>query len=280
MSTTYSTIDAYYSDEYGAYAISDLKYEYGTTCTQGLRGLLMTNSRNTVIVQDELEFSSPTSFTWLSNLTGLYSISNDGKTAYARQRVNDQAVILRATLVTDDESLRFELTAGPELSNLRTPADGDSYAKASSPVKRLKVSAENKTSVKMAVVFEIMRHEDEVVGYRELVPMSEWETESDDWVKEANKDIVYPVIKPPAKYKGSSFLAAIKDYDNAQTLKEKGEIIRKSLIYLTDYEDDRSTLNAVEKYRAKIEEYNAEVRAVNEKLKKYFLSCLPSADPI
>ena len=69
-SSTYAKIDTFETNADGAYAISDMKAQYGATCSSASRGLLFTNSRSTVIVQDEIAFSSPTSLTWMADISG------------------------------------------------------------------------------------------------------------------------------------------------------------------------------------------------------------------
>ena len=275
---SFPVINNFYTDEYGGYAVSDMKGQYGSTCTGAYRGVLMTNSRRTVILQDEITFSSATSLTWVLNLIGEVKISSDGKSLTSTLWDNGSKTVLRATMITDDDSLSFRRLKSNEtvLSSTKTKYNsGDSRACDTEP--RVVIEANNVKSFNVAVVFEILGHEDEAVGY-EKVPMSQWTTSDDEWLNEANKDIVYPGQAPIYKYQASHFARANADLAKAGTDFAKiGEILAKTLVYLTDYDDkDATVAKLVEQYMQYVTRYNYEVERINAAYMEIYLGFVPA----
>ena len=277
----FPVINTYYSDEEGGYAVSNMKMQYGSTCTGAYRGVLMTNSRRTVILQDEITFSSPTTLTWVLNLEGYVEISDDGKTLtstiYDSENGNKT---IRLTMLTDDDALRFRKLKQNETvleSTYTKYKTGDERACDTEP--RIVIEAKEVTDFNVAVVFEMIDHPDEVVGY-EKVPMSEWTTVNGDWIDEANKDIVYPEDKPTYKYQASHFARAnadlkkaLESYDYAKM----GQILSETAVYLTDYDKANVTLiELVEQYTQYRTRYNYEVERINAAFMKEYLGVLPA----
>ena len=264
QSQSHATISTYYTDENGAYAIADMKPQYGSTCTSATRGLLLTNSRSTVVLQDEISFSTPTDLTWIAAVKNVYEISDDGRTAYARGFYNYKQVTLRVTLITDDDSLGFELLKSQTILDSTVTKSNSGNERASDPENRLIINKDGATDFNVSVVFEIMRDPAEIVAY-EPVPMAEWQTSDDEWVKAANDHIVYPEEIIPPKYKLSDFVRANKLLSEAKTLEEMGKLLLQTKIYLTDYDRENSQiLAAVAQYTAYVDEYNRRVRQIND----------------
>ena len=280
QSSNYAKIDTFKSEDNGAIAISNMKVQYGSTCSSAYRGLMMTNSRNTVVVQDDITFSSPTSLTAIYAVNYLYEISDDGRTAYARIYLDSEPLVLRLSLISEDETLRFETTKGNEtiLSTTVTKANSGNEL-ASDPEKRLVIRANSVSEYHVAVVMELIKHEDEVVGYT-YTNMENWATVSDEWVKEANKDVAYPetVVKP--KYGLSNFVSAIAKLEKATTLKERSEIIERTMICLTDYDKENARIQEkVDEFLAYVDAYNEEVALLNAAFEAMFFGWIPGATP-
>ena len=281
LSGSFPTINTYYSDAEGGYAVSDMKGQYGSTCTSAYRGVLMTNSRRTVVLQDEIKFSSATSLTWVLNLQGQMEISKDGKTVTTFVWDGNEKKTLRVTLITDDDTLRFRKLKTYEtvLSSTKTKENsGDS--RACDPESRIVIEANDVTDFNVAVVFEMLGHKDEVVTY-EKIPMSEWTTRNGDWIDEANKDIIYPGQEPVYKYQASHFARANADLKKAgEDFAKVGQILSETLIYLTDYDKKNATvISLVEEYMQYVKRYNYEVEKVNNAFMDVYLGLVP-ANPV
>ena len=261
---SYAKITQYHTDENGAYAVADMRPQYGETCSSAKRGLLLTNSRSTVVLQDEITFSTPTDLTWIAAVNNVYEISEDGRTAYARGNVNGKRVILRITLISEDEELGFELLRDQTILPGTVTKNNSGNKKASNPENRLIIAKDGATEFNVSVVFEIMRDPAEIVAY-EAIPMAQWQTSDDEWVKAANDHIVYPEDIIPPKYKASDFAKANNALKNAKTLSEMGRIILDTFVYTTDFDKNNSlAVREAEKYMKYVEEYNRRVNEINE----------------
>ena len=277
---SYATINEFVSCDEGAYAISDMRVMYGQYCTSAKRGLLLTNSRETVVLQDDISFSYPTDLIWTCPLENVVSISEDGRTVIAQRYVGGDPVILRATLLTSDKSLKFRRTQDNEtlLKDTITLENSGNF-RASNPERRIVIETDNRTEFHVAVVFELIRNEAEVVGYS-YTDMSEWAPVSNEWVKDANKDIVYPeeVVKP--KYGLSNFVSAIAKLEKATTLQERADIIDRTMICLTDYDESNAKVQQkVDEFLAYVDAYNKDVASLSASFEALFLGWMPSAKP-
>nr|MBQ8890844.1 heparinase II/III family protein [Clostridia bacterium] len=269
----YARIEKFHSDENGGYAITDMTTEYGSTCTSGKRGVLLTNSRSTVVLQDEIEFSSPTSLVWMLNLNNFVRIAEDGRSLTAHTFVDSEKLMIRVTLISPDESLRFRLMDDKYTSkdgkyetvfDSTYTATNNNYPLAKDPVQRVVIEANGVTSFNTAVVFQLLGHEDEIVPYKR-VDMSDWSTSDDEWVREANKDIVYPdeVVKP--KYNSMHFKKALDRLEAAESMTEIGAILRETCHILSDYDNGNATCaELARQYREYRRAYNLLLRAMNE----------------
>ncbi len=273
---SFPTIGTFYSDEYGGYAVTDMTGQYGSTCESGYRGVLMTNSRSTVVLQDEITFSSATSLTWVLNLAGMSSVSADGRTVVTTASKGSKELSLRITLISDDESLRFKKIGKLDtvLSSTITKTNSGNDL-ACDPENRVVIEASNVTEFNVAVVFELIGHTDEVVGYS-MVPMSEWCTVSDEWVKEANSGIVYPG-DVSYKYTAADFARALDRLEKAETFAQRAEILSETSVILTDYDTSNGYIAGfVSQYMVYVQRYNYEVDKMNESFAQLFIAHLPS----
>ncbi|MBR5449175.1 MAG: hypothetical protein IKV43_04215, partial [Clostridia bacterium] len=127
--------------------------------------------------------------------------------------------------------------------------------------------ANDVTSFNVAVVFQLLAHDDEIVPY-EYTPMAEWKTETDEWVKEANKDINYgggPVIPQTPLGTFNRANAQLEAAFNANNLGEVGRILRETNTYLLNYNDKNAAIvEAANKYLAYLNQYNKMVRELNK----------------
>ena len=286
----------------GAFTLVNMKPNYGETCSAATRGMLYTNSRSTVVVQDEITFSSPTDMTWIASVGGIYKISDDGRTAYARAFTGTSEMLMRMTLVSEDTSLKFETSAsvyknsyGTILQRTVTKSKylanpgilsykGEDANQLSEPANRLIINVDDATEFNAAVVFEIMRHEDEVVGY-EWMEMSDWATDgikSDEWVKEANSGIDYPVVEEPVNYKYTvaDLVSAMNKITKATTAADKMKAIADAFIRTTSIDKSNAVVAAkIAELQPYLLEYAALARAISDVLTNNVVSVvMPQGD--
>ncbi|MBQ8302723.1 MAG: hypothetical protein IJX97_04140 [Clostridia bacterium] len=175
----------FYSGEHGSYTILDNTSSFGGYAVLAKRGMMMTNDRETVILQDEITFGSVESVCWLvhtrSNVAG---ISEDGRTAYLSHKVGVTTYYLRASIVAESDRYKFvQLGAGDrDLILDATWRAGQQEALGGKPeygrsdIRRLAIFAENVTMLNLAVVFEFVgSSKDATPPAYEFAYMSTWE---------------------------------------------------------------------------------------------------------
>lgn len=180
-----------FENEYGSYAIINNKEAYGDSVDAALRGMLVTNDRKTVVIQDEITFSYISDFYWIAHTAQNIELSEDGKTAYLFTRGADgKSYTLRATLVSDF-SLSFQVTdannALPNNGGISVNSSNFSEGNGGTPafkrdaIKRLVIYGDQMLVANFAVVLEMVEDTEsaEPVGY-EWTKMNNWEPISAD----------------------------------------------------------------------------------------------------
>ncbi len=167
-----------YSNEYGSYALIDNSLAYGYDIVNyAKRGMLFTNDRKTVVIQDEVSFIEEETAYWFGHILQDAMISTDGRVAY----LSDGETVIRATIVSDNESLKFTMmdtytfvvdaSHGPEYSLDKNGVKENDRTGA----KKLAIKCENVKELKLAVVIEEIPFADKTVrlGY-EWADMDSW----------------------------------------------------------------------------------------------------------
>lgn len=151
-----------YSNEYGSYAIINNKSAYGSAVSFASRGLLVTNDRKTVVVQDEVSFPKFHEVYWIVHTASEIFIPEGGKVAYLSVTDEDgNKITLRASIVSrGNYTFSEEKTETGKLSNTYKEADyktnGGIQPYSRTGIKRLVISAKNVLTFNLAVVFEIV----------------------------------------------------------------------------------------------------------------------------
>lgn len=166
----------------GSYAIINNSNVYGTYSQAAYRGMLVTNDKNTVVIQDEIALTAAGDLTWIAH-TEATIVSAKGKVAYLTAKAEDGVtdVFLRASIVTTSSSLEFKVSDIKDNENkiLKNRYDVNSGTRSLDGVSKLVIEATNALTVQFAVVFEEVGYVgDEVeVGY-EWIDLSKWNTEA------------------------------------------------------------------------------------------------------
>lgn len=175
------------SNEHGSFAILNNTSVYSSAVNIANRGILLTNDRKTLVVQDELSLIKSGGITWLAHTAQEIVVSEDGKTAYLTGTAPDgvSTYILRATLLSRMSEIGFtameanahvlEVTYKPNDSVNR----GGAQEYSREGIKRLAIVTDGVIQLNVAVVLELV---DEVgdtseVGY-EFINMSTWQPSS------------------------------------------------------------------------------------------------------
>jgi hypothetical protein len=147
--------------------------------------MLFTNSRSTVVIQDEYVFNGAKTVYWLGHYklaTGYVDdviVSADGRTAF----MISGGDIMRVSIVSDNEDLKFEiLDAYTYLLGATKRTDRNNMDKADTEynrdtIKKLAIKCENVTELNLAVVIEEVSAYEIGTSY-EYTSISEWALQS------------------------------------------------------------------------------------------------------
>ena len=190
------------SNEYGSAAVLDMSAVYGGSenVTYARRGMLLTNDRKTVVIQDEVSMVLVQDLYWFAhfntNNVTEYTVSDDGRTVIMRSKSDSEGnrKTLRVNLITANRGFKFEIwdasteTEGQFVFDA-TPREGYSLAMkgldegSRDHIKKLVISGVNTLKFELAVVIELIDEEAPIeLGYslgwsgnvNALPPMEEW----------------------------------------------------------------------------------------------------------
>lgn len=274
------------SSLYGSYAISDTSElfrgnnGYGSKidgidnddksegCVNAVssakRGLLFTNGRRTVVVQDEISLNQATELYWFAHTKMVKAsdivISEDGRTAY----ISKDGVILRASLVSDDASLKFTaMNAGTDDASIVcdgtfNKAEAATYCGKSdstagqveydrSGYSKLAIHATNVTTFNVAVVFEFVPAQSANNVDYEFTPMSGW---SESTISDGKEHLVNLY---------ADAIAATDDALSARYLESEIRALLESDEFREIHGDDTSLVSAIEKVADAADEHATEL---------------------
>lgn len=170
-------------NKYGAYSIIDNTSAYAGFASSAYRGMLLTNDRRTLVIQDEVVFPSAETAYWAGHTQQNIILSTDGTTAY----LYDGNTVIRVTIIDkNDLGLKFEiedaytfhLTASEgmdELANEYYELGTHEKNNDRSSYRKLVIKCENVTEISLAVVIEeVAIGELSQVGY-EWVDIASWD---------------------------------------------------------------------------------------------------------
>ena len=210
----YAVISRFDTNDYGAVTVADMTPQYGSDCISAKRALMLTASRNAVVLQDEMTFGSITTFMSLftNNNGWTCEISTDGRTAY----LTKGSKTLRLSILSSNRKLTFDyIKAGEEpiLSNTialnsksnKNPDGSYIYPRATATGGKLYIRGENLKTYQYAVVMQLVTTKNEQVAYTL--------TDINNMMPEDGKK--YGIgndtpDKPEYKYKASELLREVK----------------------------------------------------------------------
>ena len=170
----------------GSYVTYDMTDYFGGYAQSWRRGLLFTNDRDTVVVQDQVVFNGAQTVYWFAHYStktvSSVEISDDGRVAYFDGIMESVGQKIRVTLL-GDAKLRFRLMNCYELVNVgsrgtytsaQVSALGGSPEHSRDEYMKLAIVGRDVTEFNVSVVIESVNTMREIeVGY-EWQDMSEW----------------------------------------------------------------------------------------------------------
>ena len=159
--------DKYLSNEYGVKAILDGTSLFAPYSNQYYRGLLFTNDRSTVVIQDQMGLKSALDICWIAHTEVKdLTLSDDGRTAYLRQKLYDnQTHTVRLTIVEERKTdLKFEIIDAGVTTFLLESTHGWDYSESMGKepeysrdkLKRLVIRDDAAMNFNVAVVVELL----------------------------------------------------------------------------------------------------------------------------
>ncbi len=228
-----------YVNEHGTYAILDNTEVYLNFASHARRGLLVTNDRETVVIQDEMSFTKIQTVYWVAHTAAKIELDESEKVAYLTAMGPDgQEYTLRATLVTNTKSFKFTILQAEGQLLSSTNSKGYSESMGGQPeygrngIQRLAVQGDTALSFNVSVVFEIVESKDDTkpVGYK-WTTMNMWDptakedtTDTENQVRDKAEQINIRTATNKAKTiledKLSAFSTKLSDLYDALTLVE------------------------------------------------------------
>lgn len=187
LETGNGIIQKTYSNEYGSYAIINNASAYGSVISYAKRGLLVTNDRKTVVLQDEISMTKLYKLTWIVHTASEIVIGESGNVAYLIDEDEAGNIrYLRATIVSNSEYFftKEDCEPGNILSSTYKASDykskGGAQPYSRDGISRLVINTRNVITASFAVVFELVESMDsaEPLGYT-WSSMGAWEPVED-----------------------------------------------------------------------------------------------------
>ena len=210
------------ANEHGAYTIVNTLPAYGNTVFLSCeRGLLFTNDRKTVIIQDEIIPKGTQTAWWIAHYSteqiSNVEIANNGRTVYMTSKkssLTGKPVVLRMNMVSPTPGIKFEKSTSYDYLLDATMRPGDSEAMGKQPEGdrsnwlKLLVKFENLMSIDFSVALEVIDPADPILTGYKFTVMDEWEPYADTRVKNDSvvEDEVVEVVTQRGTAKPSDVL--------------------------------------------------------------------------
>jgi hypothetical protein len=295
LRTSVSPVIATGDNEFGAFAVVDTSPAYGGSAymTSCERGMMITNDRNTVIIQDEVTPYGNHSMVWLAHYSTEYitnvEITGNGRIAYLTSKKNAQGenVVLRLAIVSSMPNIGFETGGAYDFLLDATMRPGDSEAMGKQPENdrsnwhKLMIKFENRININVAVVCEVVDPSDPIGTGYSFTPMDDWVPYADTRVKTGGGTVVENVVT-----RGKANTSDLIGYtERIGDLVSKGEHFEKLRDYYSaltqvtytvntvgrpKLEDNDKFLEYLEQYDEYYRMYDKYVTAVNKTAKAIF----------
>lgn len=162
----------------GSYAIINNSNVYGSYSQAAYRGMLVTNDKKTVVLQDEISLTAPGDLTWVAHTEAEIVLIEDTIAYLQAKDENGADIFLRATIVTSSTSLKFR-KSGLDEKLLRSRNNVTSAMKPVEGISRLVIESKNDLNFRFAVVFERVDYVGDVAGLAyEWIDISKWKDEA------------------------------------------------------------------------------------------------------
>ncbi len=227
-----------FDNEYGSLATVDTTPAFGTAFLKAHRGIMLTNDRKTVIIQDEIMPNGSQTFWWLAHFNNREvscEIDEGGRTAYmtGRSKADGKEYVLRVKMVSPiRRGISFSVLSTQDylLDATMRPGDSESYGKQPegdrSMYSKIAVKFENLTTMQFSVVLEIVDPDEPIdTGYT-FTEMANWTPYAD--TRTGTIDPIGPAPEETLK-RTSARLSELRNITRIEDIEERGESIFDNL---------------------------------------------------
>lgn len=165
--TALAEVTEFMSKDKGSYAVIDLTQAYGEALDMK-RGFMLTNDRQSLIIQDEVSLAGASEVYWFMHTAGDIEVAEDGKSVYI---TNSGVTIKMEMLESDDGGAKFEVRDPLPLDT--TPwLEGQGR---NERFKKLAIHWDNVQSYTLAIAVSQVIDRAVPTYTQEVVPISNWE---------------------------------------------------------------------------------------------------------
>ncbi len=163
------SVDVFKSGKGSAFAITDLALTYAGQVESYMRGIMLTNNRNSLVVQDEFVLTKPSEvYSFFNIYKAEIEICEDGRSAIVTKGNKKMKVTVEC-----DKDFEFGFMKSEPLPTSPVPAYPNSYNREH---KKLVIHFNETEGANIRVTFTPYLCEEELsaVDFGEFIPMSEW----------------------------------------------------------------------------------------------------------
>ncbi len=187
----FAELDSFASGENTAYGIIDMT-QTNLDYESAKRGMMLTGSRDTVIIQDEIKAKMPSEYYWFVNTKAEITLSEDGKSAL--WEYDGDRMLVRITDGPADA--RFNIMSTVPLSTSPNP---DVQTKINEH--KMYIHITNAQTLNLTVEFTPLREGEGIPDAQPVKPLSQWNTEgSARTTAQTLGDVVALMVDNPNAY--------------------------------------------------------------------------------
>lgn len=230
-----------FDNEHGSLATVDTTPAFGTAFLKANRGLLLTNDRKTVVIQDEIMPDGNQTFWWLAHYNNTKitaEIAEGGRTAYmtGRSTIDGKEYVLRVQMISPiRRGISFAIMGTGQvginaeqdylLDATMRPGDSEAHGKQPegdrSMYSKLAVKFENLTTMQFSVVLEVIDRDAPIdVGYT-FTEMANWVPYADTREKAETITPDDTVVEETGK-RTSAKITEMRNITRVQRIEESG----------------------------------------------------------
>ena len=187
-----SPIETFVSRTNGAYAVANMTPAYAKNAASARRGMLMTNNRNTVILQDEVALRTASEVWWFAHINSdktSVQIADDKKSAILSQ--NGKRLWVGLVTREGDDAMEQQATFSlMDAVSLPTSPAADPAENSRKSFKKLAVHVQGVNRFDLAVVMQLLDSNETAPSYQyRFTDMAQWKVSDGDAVSAALQEV-------------------------------------------------------------------------------------------